>query len=839
MPTEVGSAYVTILPSMRGFSGAMQREMSGAGAAAGAAGGKKWGKGFAASALPSLKGLGAGLAVLGIGAVIKDSVQLEAEFSQTMNTMAAVANVPQAQIKELSALALKMGADTSFSANEASEAMLELAKGGLSAADIQGGALAGTLTLAAAGGTDLATASTIASNALNVFGLKGKDMAAVSAALAGGANASSASVESLGEALGQVGPGAKNAGLSLQETIGALSAFDAAGIKGSDAGTSLKTMLTRLVPMTDKAAGEMKRLGLDFTDASGAFVPITNVAEQLRAKLSKLSEEERTAALATMFGSDATRAATVLMEQGAAGLGKYIAAANDKNAAERVAAARTSGTAGALERLSGSIETAKLGLGRLFAPAVVAGADAIGKATNTLAGGLDSLMSGGGGGAPAWLSSLGQAAKTFGAAMLPTLQEIGGKLASVLGPALRDIGQMITGQLIPAFTRFLPAITPVAKFLLSVLGGAVVGVLRGAVNVIKGVLNVVIGVFRTFSALLTGDWRGAWDGIKQIVSGILRALLGAFQIWWNGGILAIFKKGALFLTKGIWVGMWNGLKGIGSSAMGALKGLIGKGFALIGNVIRAYGRAYLAILRGAWNLIRGAVSSGISAARSVVTAGLGAIRSAFARAWAGITGAVSSAWAGIKSAVSGGIEGMIGFVREIPGRILSALGDLGGLLYDAGKNMMMGMLRGIKDMAGQIASEAKNAVTGAASAAWDAISPGSPSRTFRPMGRNMGEGISAGLLDMRRDAALAARSLTAAAASGVAGQTVSAGSATVGPIRVPRVKLDAGAMRGGDGAAAPVVQVFIDGREIESAVVRVSDRRDAAMTNSLAYRGSM
>jgi TP901 family phage tail tape measure protein len=261
--------------------------------------------------LKSLAAVAAGaMAGVGLASLAKDAIGLEKTFSQTLNTMAAVANVPKASMKELSDLALDMGAKTVFSANESADAMLELAKGGLSAATIQAGALEGTLTLATAGGTDLATAATIAANALNTFGLAGKDMDAVAAALAGGANASTASIESLGEARPGRPGRAKNAGLSLQDTVGTLAAFDSAGIKGSDAGTSLKTMLTRLVPSTEKAASVMRGLGLDFTDAQGNFLPITEVAQQLQNALGDLSEEQRTQALSTIFGSDATRAAT-------------------------------------------------------------------------------------------------------------------------------------------------------------------------------------------------------------------------------------------------------------------------------------------------------------------------------------------------------------------------------------------------------------------------------------------------------------------------------------------------------------------------------------------------
>lgn len=321
-------------------------------------------------ALAAGAAVGAGLLAAGAKALdfAKDSVQLATTFDKTMRQVASVTGVPAKKFGELRKLALDMGSATSFSAREAGDAMLELAKGGLTAAQIKGGALKSTLTLAAAGSLELGDAATTMSNALNMFALKAKDSGKVAAALAGGANASTASVESLAQALSQVGPGARNAGLGLNETVGVLAAFDQAGIKGSDAGTSLKTMLTSLVPQTSKAATAMKRLGLDFTDAHGAIVPITEVAQQLQDKLSKLSESQRISALQTIFGSDATRAATVLMHEGRKGIDKYVTATKDMGAAEELAKTNTSGAAGAFERLQGAVETTKIKLGTLLLP---------------------------------------------------------------------------------------------------------------------------------------------------------------------------------------------------------------------------------------------------------------------------------------------------------------------------------------------------------------------------------------------------------------------------------------------------------------------------------------
>ena len=275
--------------------------------------GKRIDGAFANAGRSALRPIAALAGGAGIGAVIGSSVKLAASFDKTMRLVAVATDTPATKLKDLSDLALKMGRDTTFSASQAGDAMLELAKGGLTAAQIRGGALASTLTLASAGGLELGNAAGYIVQGLSTFNLKAEQAAEVAAALAGGANASTASVEDMGLALSQVGPGALTAGLSLQETTAVLAAFAQNGIKGSDAGTSLKTMLTRLIPTTDKAKGKMQDLGLKFTDAHGNFKDITEIAEQLHDRLLNLSDAERTSALATIFGSDATRAATETM----------------------------------------------------------------------------------------------------------------------------------------------------------------------------------------------------------------------------------------------------------------------------------------------------------------------------------------------------------------------------------------------------------------------------------------------------------------------------------------------------------------------------------------------
>jgi len=294
-----------------------------------------------------------------------------AGFDKTMRQFGANADVGGKSLKGFTNLALKMGKETSFSAREAAQAMLELSKGGMSAAEIKANGLKETLTLAAAGSIELGAAAGYMANTLNMFGLKAKDAASVSAALAGGANASTASVESLGQGLSQVGAGAKDAGMGLNETVAALALLDQGGVKGSDAGTSLKTMLASLAPTAKKQKDAIKALGLEFTNSNGTFKSMAEVAEELKTKLEPLTEVQKKQALNTIFGSDASRAASIIMNGGAEAVNKYTAATKDMDAANKMAKTNTEGASGSIEQMVGSLETAGIQIGTAIAPSVI------------------------------------------------------------------------------------------------------------------------------------------------------------------------------------------------------------------------------------------------------------------------------------------------------------------------------------------------------------------------------------------------------------------------------------------------------------------------------------
>jgi TP901 family phage tail tape measure protein len=296
----------------------------------------------------------AGLGLIGAFAGITNAA---AGFDKQMSAVSAVSDASGKSLNQLREAAISAGRDTAFSATDAARAEEELAKAGVSTKDILGGGLRGALSLAAAGQMDLADAATIAAQAMNTFHLAGSAVPHIADVLAASANKSAADMGGMGAALKQGGLVASQFGLTLEQTVGTLSAFADRALIGSDAGTSLKTMLTALANPSKQSADMMRELGISVYDASGQFIGVTRLAGVLQEKLGGLTDAQRQQALAQIFGSDAMRAAAVLYDQGAAGIQGYIDAVNDSGAASDTAAKKMDNLAGDLEKLKGSLET--------------------------------------------------------------------------------------------------------------------------------------------------------------------------------------------------------------------------------------------------------------------------------------------------------------------------------------------------------------------------------------------------------------------------------------------------------------------------------------------------
>jgi TP901 family phage tail tape measure protein len=303
-----------------------------------------------------------GAAIEGARRLIGSITSTVLEFDKALSGIRALGGEYADNIEALGEAAKTAGINFGFTATESLGAVEALAKAGVSTSDILGGALTGALTLAAAGNLDVATAAETASKAMTQFGLSGKDIPKLADLLAAGAATATGDVTDFAQALNQAGLVASQAGIPIEETVGALTAFAAAGLLGSDAGTSFRTMLLRLQNPSKESAKEMERLGINAFNAQGEFIGLEKLAGQLQTQLAGLTQEQRSAALAQIFGSDAVRAANVLYTQGAEGIAKYNDQVNQSGFAAQVAAEQTDNLAGDLDRAKGAWQALVLGI---------------------------------------------------------------------------------------------------------------------------------------------------------------------------------------------------------------------------------------------------------------------------------------------------------------------------------------------------------------------------------------------------------------------------------------------------------------------------------------------
>ncbi|OIB03504.1 phage tail tape measure protein [Paenibacillus sp. LC231] len=308
-----------------------------------------------------------GIAALGTAAYVGGkSLSKAMDFEAQMSSIEALTGATEKEMAQMNALALRMGANTKYNALEAAQGIEELLKAGIQPATVQAGALEAALNLATAGGLDLASAAEIMSTALNAFQEDGMSAAQAANILAGTANASATSVEELRYSLSMSSAVAAGLGMNFEDVNVALGLFANRGLKGSDAGTSLKTMLQTLQPVTDEQIGLFRELGLmtedgsnQFFDAAGNIKSLNDIAGTLRKSLSKLTNQERQHALKLMFGTDAVRAATILYKEGAEGVDEFREEMSKVTALD-VARKKMDNAAGAVEQFKGALETLQI-----------------------------------------------------------------------------------------------------------------------------------------------------------------------------------------------------------------------------------------------------------------------------------------------------------------------------------------------------------------------------------------------------------------------------------------------------------------------------------------------
>lgn len=309
--------------------------------------------------LKAMTTLGKGLLTFGVvsGVAFGAAVKAATDFQKQMALVGTLAKATPGDLAKLSDAALHAGQAYGYTATQVADAEAELVKAGISVNDILGGALQGTLTLAAAGQIDVAQATEIAASAMTQFALAGKDVPHIADLLASGADKALGSVGDLGLALSQVGTTAHQFGFTLDDTVAVLAEFAQQGQIGQKAGTELNQAFLQLAAPTQQAQGLMDKYGFSVYTAAGHFKSFADIANSLQISFGKLTEQQRNQALATIFGSRAIRAANILYQDGAAGVLSWENKIKDSGFAVEQATGKLNSLSGDLQKLKAAFQT--------------------------------------------------------------------------------------------------------------------------------------------------------------------------------------------------------------------------------------------------------------------------------------------------------------------------------------------------------------------------------------------------------------------------------------------------------------------------------------------------
>lgn len=559
-----------------------------------------------------------GAATLAVGGALGLATKKSMDFEQQMSNVKSVMNPEEANkySDALTNLAVKLGADTKYSALEAAQGMEELVKAGVSTQDIINGGLSGALSLATAGGLELADAAEIASTALNAFKDDNLSVAQAADILAGAANSSATDVQEMKYGLSMTSAVAAGMGLTFKDTATALAVFAQNGLKGSDAGTSLKTMLSRLVPMTEGAYTTMESLGLvtldtnkafdvlskegfkpasknlgdvynaldkyvekstglkkgtdsfekafskasnalgimdnKFFDAQGNIKSMTEISGELSKALDGMTAKDKQEALYKIFGSDAIRGALILGKEGSKGFNDMAKAMGKIKAAD-VAAERMNNLKGRIEELSGAFETAQINIGKALTPVVSALVAVLQKVVDAF-NNLSPGMQKFIAISAAVVAAILGIITTFGAVLAGFGAMAAGMGALIEAGGILAVSGTVLGSVFAALT------SPISLTIAGILGLiAVFALVYKHSEQLQKLLGVVFNTIKAGALVAYNGAKVAFDGIVAAVDRVAAYLLEKGPAMWNG-----FAAGAVNIGTAIQSGFNAAISAIGS-----------------------------------------------------------------------------------------------------------------------------------------------------------------------------------------------------------------------------------------------------------------------------------
>ncbi len=507
-------------------------------------------------------------------------VKTAGDFDQSMAQVKAITGATGEDFESLRDLAIDLGAKTAYSAVECADAMTEMGKAGWSTEQILAG-MSGVLDAAASSGEGLASVSTIVADAVSGFGLEAADASRVADVLAHSANAGTIDISDLGETFKYVAPMAQSMGLSLEDVTTAATAMSMAGIKGSQAGTSLRRMLTNLVKPSKSVAEAMDELGISITNEDGSFLSLNEIVDVLRDSFAGLTDDEKAYYAATIAGANGQSGLMALLNLSAEEYAKLSDEMNNcTGEAERTATVMQDNLNSKLEQLGGALESLAIKIGDIVLPK------------------LKSLV-----------ERITENIEKFTQAPKP-VQELIVKIAAIaaaIGPVLLVIGKLTSGV-----GQGMQVFSSMGKGILNFVNQAKLGVGAGgkfaaAIGGISAPVIAVVAVIAVLAAAFAHLWQtneefrdkvtAVWNSVKAKFSEASQKITDAINS------LGFNFKGLGDAIRSAWDWFCNALEPIVSAVIQNIGTTLGSAIDIVTGIIQTIAGIIKGFKDGDWSLL--------------------------------------------------------------------------------------------------------------------------------------------------------------------------------------------------------------------------------------------
>ncbi|EGP5695713.1 phage tail tape measure protein [Enterococcus faecium] len=574
--------------------------------------------------------------LIGVGVA---AAKVGGDFEEQMSRVKAISGATGDTFEQMKQQAIDLGAKTAFSAKESAAGMENLASAGFNAQEIMQ-AMPGLLDLAAVSGGDVAMASENAASALRQFGIDASDAGHVADVFARAAADTNAECNDMGYALKYAGTAAHTAGWSFESTAAAIGIMSNAGIKGEQAGTTLRGALTRLMNPTDAMYNKFQELGIAINNHDGSMKSLSEIIAELREKTKGLGDDQRNSALATIFGTNALSGMLALIDAGPEKLDSLTKSLqNSDGAADEMARTMQDNANSSIEQMMGALESAAIVIQKILAPSIRKVADAISGLVETFVSAPESTQ----------------------------------KLVVAIGLIVAAIGLLIfiIGSTIIWFTKLKVAIgelgTSISIF--KKLSSAM-GVLTNPVFlVIAAVALLVVGFIYLWNTSedFRNFWIGLWEGIKSAVSSAVEWIQNAWKStgeWFTNlwksikegsdnvwatiqeapGKAADWIKNKWTETKEFFSSIWDGIKETASSAWKGIVNILAPYVIAIKNVFQPMIDFFTnlwtqigSIAGSAWEIIKTAVMGPILLLIDLITGNFNQLKEDASMLWTTLT----------------------------------------------------------------------------------------------------------------------------------------------------------------------------------------------------------